>query len=195
MLGGRSAALVAAILPGAARAVVVAATEVAGSAITPAMWRSSIALRDDHWMCVRCSVVMHKSEDICKACKASFASMTTYAGQDELDALEWVRNSCAYGRSLVYASGRTQVEAAGVDATPGTPGYAAAVFARTNVLFRRPGDTVRVEPMLSCEVNGFDGWLLFRTAESANRARVASRADCRKFVERDDVEALITDPR
>ena len=194
MLGGCSAAMMAAVLPGASRAVVEAATaDVTGTDITPSMWRSSVVLRDEYWMCIRCSAVMHNSEDLCRACKASFASMTTYAGRDELDALEFVRTSCAYGKRLRYVSGRTQVEAAGVNATPGTPGYAQAVFARTNTLYRRPGDTVRVEPELPGEVNCFDGWLLMRTAESAHRARIASRANCRELVDRDDVEALLTE--
>ena len=71
--------IVAAILPGATHSLVAAAAAEASTAVTPARWRADVSVRDTHWLCKRCTVVMRIAEERCSACQATFASMTLYA--------------------------------------------------------------------------------------------------------------------
>ena len=94
----------------------------------------------------------------------------------------------AYGRSLVYLQGRSQVEGAGVAATPGSVGYQNAVFDRV----RNPSGVAEqlVEASIPEGPLHLDGWLAL---VSNGKHRAYTRDDVLAFVRSGEVEALLSE--
>ena len=81
----------------------------------------------------------------------------------------------------------------GIGIRPGEPGYAAAVYAQTQVLAHGAGVRERAEVKPHSGVCCFDAWLWLQTGDSESPARCWTREHVRAFVRRDDVEPLVTE--
>ena len=81
----------------------------------------------------------------------------------------------------------------GIGIRPGEPGYAAAVYAQTQVLAHGAGVRERAEVKPHSAVCCFDAWLWLQTGDSESPARCWTREHVRAFVRRDDVEPLVTE--
>ena len=100
---------------------------------------------------------------------------------------------CHYGRGLRFLECREQTVQEGVGVRPGEPGYAAAVYAQTQLLAHGLGVRQRAEERPHSAVCCFDAWLCLQTGDSESLARCWTREQVRAFVRRDDLEPLVTE--
>ena len=61
-------------------------TQFEGEPISASRWREDARVRQAHWCCKRCNVVMSNVDERCSSCHSTRESMTPYAG------LPWVVN-------------------------------------------------------------------------------------------------------
>ena len=115
--------------------------------------------------------------------------MTTTASAKEIEALQSVSQDSSYGHSLLFVQHRAQVEEAGVAARPGTAAYAAEAFQNVTDASRSKSTRLLLEDRPDVGVIKLDGWLALADGDVGG-ARVWNREDVRKFVQREDVEAL-----
>ena len=159
------------------------------AASSTASWGDDPALRAMYRCCPRCCVLTAREFDACHRCHASFESMITSASAREIEALQNVSQDSSYGRRLLFVQHRSQVEEAGVAARPGTAAYAAEVFQTVTDASRSTSTRLLLEDKPDDGVIKLDGWLAL-TDGDAGGARLWNREDVRKFVQREDVEAL-----
>jgi hypothetical protein len=133
-----------------------------------------------------CDLINSASAENCTRCAVAFTEMMTFAPSAELDLLEKHASATPYGRRLLSLAGAEQFLSEGAGAAPGSREYAAAVDAQMmSIAFRH--DRNRIEPLLSCGVNGFDGWLALNTS---GKWRFRSRQDVRTFLECEQGESI-----
>ena len=97
---------VAALQPGASMLAVAEAAAPLVRHLTPHAWRSTPLLRETHWLCTQCNLVLPQAASVCTECKQPSSALTDAAGVAESQALAAIMSSSAYGRKVVSATGK-----------------------------------------------------------------------------------------